>query len=167
MFSPECSEEILVLVAEAEFDVKNWAEVNQGKTLHDVHKAIIAKVKEERVKRKEPKPIPVEHQAKLRCLNDLRRYLYENSARERVWTKAGTVAIPKDLLEMNVTDILKWLKVWKEDVWENTINREDFGLKKCAKCGMVDKKDDEHGASSWLRRVSSIRVVYLYESMFR
>ena len=144
IYSPELVDEVLALAAESEFNIEEWAKANQGKSLNDIHKSIVSKVREDRFKRREPKPIPVEVQANLRCINDLRRYMYENSARERVWTKAGTEAIPSEVLKMNVMDILRWLRVWKDQVWENKISRDDYGLKKCPECGMVDRRIDDH-----------------------
>ena len=144
VYSTQLVDEVMALSAGVTFDFEQWARDNQGKSLNEIHKSLMTKVKEERSQRREPRPIPLADRAKITSINDARRYMFENSARERVWTKAGTQAIPPEILEMNVPDVLRWLRDWKDGVWENKISRDDYGLKRCPDCGMLDRKVDEH-----------------------
>jgi hypothetical protein len=145
VYAVRVSQELLAMAAtDDQFDLAKWANENQGKSLNELHKSLVNKVKEDRSKRREPKPIPVEEKAKLRCVNDLRRYLYENSARERVWTRAGTEAIPGEVLDRNIVDVLRWVKAWKDNVWDNKVQKDEYGLQKCPDCGMCDKKGEPH-----------------------
>ena len=147
VFALEVFDEAMVAVNEQQQPSKNWnadrwIEENKGKSFDEFQKAVNRKAREIKQVKRQPQPLSMEVRASLRTINDLRQFLYNNSARERVWRQAGETPIPNEVLEKNYPDVLAWVRQWKEDVWNVKMNHDGFGLTKCPDCGLMVKSNE-------------------------
>ena len=146
IYALETTDEVLAMTAEQaannDWDAEAWWNANKNCSPETLQKNLANKIKERRQAQRQPRPIPMEVQASMWCINDLRRYLYENTAREKVWQRAGTAMIPPEVMRMNYGDVVAWVREWKERVWNEKMSKEGFGLTRCPDCNLMVRPQD-------------------------
>ena len=118
-------------------------------------------VKENRRIARLPRPIPEQDADRLFDVNGLRRYMTENSAREKLWMKEGRRPLPENFRTMTIPELAAWLRDWREAVWITHMASRGITLERCDKCGLTVKKDDHQcflGKSKQIRYEGGVPI---------
>lgn len=74
-------------------------------------------------------------------MNDLRRWIYETSPRERMLTEAGRMNLPEEVRKMNFMDVLDYVAKWKAQKWNDHLVAKGIEIFTCPDCGFTVKKE--------------------------
>ena len=129
-------------IADTPTTMKDIYETNPDITPEDMLTKLYQVVKENRKVARMPKPIPTQFLENITDINGLRRYMTENSAREKLWMKEGKKSPPTNLPSMTVPEIAAWLRDWREAVWITHMGTRGIVLERCQQCGLTVKKDE-------------------------
>jgi len=141
LYSPELSSDMAVFAAEP-FNSDNFLSASRGLSAAELHRNLGKIVKDMRNQRSVPQPIPEKDLQGIKTINDLRRYITENSHRDRIWSQAGRHVVPEGLLQKPYTEVCQWVRQWRDKVWSDNLLTRGIELVKCPDCGLHVRKDD-------------------------
>jgi hypothetical protein len=116
-------------------------ETQKGKGPHEIQKNLNASMKTHYAN-KGMQPINQSDARKITTVNELRRYIYDHSVRERIFLEAGNVPVPADLLDRPYPEVVQWARDWREKVFQNSLSTRNVELEKCHDCGLLVRKGD-------------------------
>jgi hypothetical protein len=132
-----------VCAADIPFDIDTFLQASKGKDAYEIQKNLNQAVKRMKDKRSKPQPIPQDKHKYLKTINDVRRYIFENSQREKTWTEAGRADFPEELLKCKTyPEICQWIRQWRDKIWQQNLETRGIEIHKCKDCGLHVNKND-------------------------
>ena len=115
--------------------VKQMLNEKPEATEDELFEMLLKRRRERRVQYRSPQPLdPQLFETRLKTINDLKRFMAENSPRERHWTIKGNIPIPQNWKSLTPIQINAELRKWKDDMWCEHMKTRGVHIGICNKC---------------------------------